>query len=256
MRPRERSNSTHSMGKRKGERAHPAEATTACARLMSMEHITSFDLQEFIATIGYIGIFGIIFAESGLLLGFFLPGDSLLFTAGAIAGNTDLQQTLNIELSYPTLAIGCFIAAVTGDSVGYWFGSRVGRQLFKREDSMFFKKKYLYQAEALYEKHGGKIIVIARFMPIVRTFAPIVAGIGTMHYRRFFSYNVFGGLLWAVGVTTLGYLLGEAAEGYLLPLIAIIIIVSVLPPAIHVLRDYHKERKAKLNTGELAETAE
>lgn len=210
-----------------------------------MEHIVDFDLQQFIATIGYIGIFAIIFAESGLLVGFFLPGDSLLFTAGAIAGNQDLQNTLNVELNYGVLAIGCFIAAVTGDSVGYWFGSRVGRRLFQRDDSMFFKKKYLYQAEGLYAKHGGKIIVIARFMPIVRTFAPIVAGMGTMHYGRFLSYNVVGALLWAVGVTTAGYLLGEAAEGYLLPLILAIIIVSVLPPAIHILRDYLKERKAK-----------
>jgi membrane-associated protein len=208
-----------------------------------MEHIIHFDLQEFIATIGYIGIFGIVFAESGLLIGFFLPGDSLLFTAGAIAGNQTLQETLGVELSYPVLAIGCFLAAVAGDSVGYWFGSRVGRQLFKREDSVFFKKKYLVQAEHLYEQHGGKIIVIARFMPIVRTFAPIVAGIGTMHYRRFLSYNIFGGLFWATGVVTAGYLLGEAAEGYLLPIIVIIIIVSVLPPAIHVLRDYLSERR-------------
>jgi membrane-associated protein len=148
-------------------------------------------------------------------------------------------------VSYPVLAIGCFLAAVAGDSVGYWFGHRVGRRLFQRQDSLFFKKKYLYQAEALYEKHGGKIIVIARFMPIVRTFAPIVAGIGTMHYRRFVSYNVVGGFLWAVGVTTGGYLLGEAAEGYLLPIVAAIIIVSVLPPAIHVLRDVLAERRAR-----------
>ncbi len=210
-----------------------------------MEQIFHFDIQEFIATIGYIGIFGIVFAESGLLIGFFLPGDSLLFTAGAIAGSDKLQDTLGIELSYPVLAIGCFIAAVTGDSVGYWFGHRVGRKLFQREDSLLFKKKYLYQAEAAYEKHGGKIIVIARFMPIVRTFAPIVAGIGTMHYRRFLSYNVIGGFLWAVGVTTGGYLLGEAAEGYLMPIIVAIIIVSVLPPAIHVLRDILSERRAK-----------
>jgi membrane-associated protein len=213
--------------------------------LKRMEHIVNFDLQEFIATIGYIGIFAIVFAESGLLLGFFLPGDSLLFTAGAIAGNEKLQDTLGIELSYPVLAIGCFLAAVAGDSVGYWFGHRVGRRLFQRQDSLFFKKKYLYQAEALYKKHGGKIIVIARFMPIVRTFAPIVAGIGTMHYRRFVSYNVVGGFLWAVGVTTVGYLLGEAAEGYLLPIVAAIIIISVLPPVIHVLRDYLAERRAR-----------
>jgi membrane-associated protein len=210
-----------------------------------MENIVNFDIQEFIATIGYIGIFAIVFAESGLLVGFFLPGDSLLFTAGAIAGSKTLQDTLGVKLSYPVLAIGCFMAAVVGDSVGYWFGHRVGRRLFQREDSLLFKKKYLYEAEALYQKHGGKIIVIARFMPIVRTFAPIVAGIGTMHYRRFISFNVFGGFFWATGVVTAGYLLGEAAEGYLMPIIAAIIIVSVLPPAIHVLRDVLAERRAR-----------
>lgn len=210
-----------------------------------MEHFVDFDLKEFIAAIGYIGIFAIIFAESGLLVGFFLPGDSLLFTAGVIAGSSNLQDALGIELNFPILAIGCFIAAVTGDSVGYWFGNRVGRRLFQREDSMFFKKKYLLQSERLYEQHGGKIIVIARFMPFVRTFAPIVAGIGTMNYRRFISYNVFGGLLWAVGLTSLGYFLGEAADAYLMPLVLAIIFVSVLPPAIHVLRDYLKQRKIK-----------
>ncbi len=220
-------------------------AQTIIAFAEPMEHIIHFDLKELIATIGYIGIFSIVFAESGLLVGFFLPGDSLLFTAGVIAGSEKLQDTLGVELSYPILAIGCFIAAVSGDSVGYWFGNRVGRRLFQREDSMFFKKKHLLQAEHLYEKHGGKIIVIARFMPFVRTFAPIVAGIGTMHYRRFISYNIVGGFLWAVGVTSLGYFLGEAADAYLLPLVIAIIVVSVLPPAIHILRDYLKERKAK-----------
>ncbi len=210
-----------------------------------MEELIGFDLKHFIATIGYIGIFAIVFAESGLLVGFFLPGDSLLFTAGVIAGSKSLQETLGVELSYPILAIGCFIAAVAGDSVGYWFGSRVGRRLFQREDSLFFKKKYLYQAEALYEKHGGKIIVLARFMPIVRTFAPIVAGIGTMHYGRFISFNVFGGLFWAVGVVSAGYFLGEAADGYLMPIVIIIILVSVAPPALHVLKDYLAQRRAR-----------
>ncbi len=210
-----------------------------------MEKLIGFDLKHFIATIGYIGIFGIVFAESGLLVGFFLPGDSLLFTAGVIAGSKSLQDTLGVELSYPILAIGCFIAAVAGDSVGYWFGSRVGRRLFQREDSLFFKKKYLYQAEALYEKHGGKIIVLARFMPIVRTFAPIVAGIGTMHYGRFLSFNIFGGLFWAAGVVSAGYFLGEAADGYLMPIVIIIILVSVTPPALHVLKDYLAQRRAR-----------
>jgi len=210
-----------------------------------MEELLHLDLKTFIATIGYIGVFGIIFAESGLLIGFFFPGDSLLFTAGVIAGSQTLQSTLGIELSYPVLAIGCFIAAVTGDSVGYWFGSRVGRRLFEREDSLFFKKKYLYQAEALYHKHGGKIIVLARFMPIVRTFAPIVAGVGTMHYPRFLSFNVIGGLFWATGVVSAGYYLGEAADGYLMPIVVAIILVSVAPPALHVLKEYLAQRRAR-----------
>jgi membrane-associated protein len=210
-----------------------------------MENLIHLDLQQFIATIGYIGIFGIVFAESGLLVGFFLPGDSLLFTAGVIAGSQTLQDTLKIKLSYPVLAIGCFLAAAAGDSVGYWFGHRVGRQLFKREDSLLFKKKHLIQAETLYAKHGGKIIVIARFMPFVRTFAPIVAGIGVMHYPRFLIYNVLGGLLWATGWVTAGYFLGDAANAYLFPILVLIIVVSVLPPAIHILRDYLADRRAK-----------
>ncbi|MCZ7540674.1 MAG: VTT domain-containing protein [Anaerolineae bacterium] len=210
-----------------------------------MEELLHFDLKELIATIGYIGVFAIIFAESGLLIGFFLPGDSLLFTAGVIAGSKTLQSTLGVELSYPVLAIGCFIAAVTGDSVGYWFGNRVGRRLFERQDTLFFKKKYLHQAEGLYHKHGGKIIVLARFMPIVRTFAPIVAGVGTMHYPRFLSFNVIGGLLWAVGIVSAGYYLGEAADGYLLPIVLAIIFVSVAPPVLHVLKDYLAQRRAR-----------
>lgn len=221
-----------------------------------MEQLIHLDLKEFIATIGYIGIFAIVFAESGLLVGFFLPGDSLLFTAGVIAGSSRLQDTLGIELSYPVLAIGCFLAAVSGDSVGYWFGHKVGRGLFKREDSLLFKKKYLLQAEGMYQKHGGKIIVIARFMPIVRTFAPIVAGVGTMEYRRFLTYNLVGGFLWAVGVVSAGYFLGEAADAYLMPLVLAIIIVSVLPPAIHVLRDVLAERRHKRLAAEADSGAE
>ncbi len=207
-----------------------------------MEQLINFNLEEFIRTVGYIGVFAIIFAESGLLIGFFLPGDSLLFTAGFLAS----QGYLN----YPVLAIGCFIAAVAGDSVGYWFGHRVGRPLFQRQDSLVFKKKHLDKAQQLYDKHGGKIIVIARFMPIVRTFAPIVAGVGTMHYRRFLSFNLVGGFLWAIGVCSAGYFLGKKipnVDKYLLPIIFLIILISVLPPALHLLQDYmasRRERKA------------
>jgi membrane-associated protein len=191
-----------------------------------------FDLVELITTVGYIGVFGIIFAETGLLVGFFLPGDSLLFTAGFLAS----QGILNL----PVLVIGCFIAAVVGDTVGYWFGNKVGTPLFQREDSRFFKRRHLLKAQALYEQHGGKIIVIARFMPFVRTFAPIVAGIGTMHYGRFLSFNVIGGVLWAIGMPVAGYFLGSAipdVDKYMLPIVFGIIVISVLPPAIHMLRE-------------------
>jgi membrane-associated protein len=205
-----------------------------------MEELLHFDLEEFIRTVGYIGVFAIIFAESGLLIGFFLPGDSLLFTAGFLASQD--------YFSFPVLIFGCFIAAVAGDSVGYWFGHKVGKRLFQREDSLLFKKRNLLRAQALYEHHGGKIIVIARFMPIVRTFAPIVAGVGTMHYRRFLSYNIVGGFLWAVGVTSAGYFLGNAipnVDKYLLPIIALIILISVLPPGLHFLKEYRAERSGK-----------
>lgn len=200
-----------------------------------------FDLTELIKTVGYIGIFAIIFAESGLLIGFFLPGDSLLFTAGFLA--SDAARAIWRDqpgFSLPVLLIGCFLSAVAGDSVGYMFGRRVGRRLFQREDSLFFHKKNIYRAQAFYEKHGAKTIVIARFIPIVRTFAPIVAGIGDMHYPRFITYNLIGGLLWAVGVTLLGYFLGSLipdVDTYLLPIIVVILFVSVAPGIYHVLKD-------------------
>ena len=199
------------------------------------------DLMSVITTAGYFGIFVVIFAESGLLIGFFLPGDSLLFTAGFLA----YQGTFSL----PTLCILCGVAAILGDSVGYMFGRRVGRRLFMRPDSTFFKKKHLDAAEAFYEKHGSKTIVLARFMPIVRTFAPIVAGISNMNYRRFVTFNIIGGLLWGCGVTVAGYLLGnliprEDIDKYLLPIIAVIVVVSLLPSLLHIWRD--EEMRASL----------
>jgi membrane-associated protein len=199
-------------------------------------------MEEFLISIGYIGIFAIIFAESGLLIGFFLPGDSLLFTAGFLASPAAAALFEREIFSLPILCIGCFIAAVTGDSVGYAFGRRVGPMLFKKEDSLLFSKKNVLKAQAFYEKHGGKAIVLARFVPVVRTFAPIVAGIGNMEYRRFLFFNVFGGVLWAIGVTVAGYFLAaiigpENVDKYLLPIIALIIIVSVAPAAYHILKE-------------------
>lgn len=190
------------------------------------------DLIQLLKTVGYFGIFGIIFAESGLLFGFFLPGDSLLFTAGFLAS----QGFFNIAV----LCSLTFIASVTGDSVGYTFGRRVGRRLFRKDESVFFHKDHLVRAQAFYEKHGGKTIVLARFMPFVRTFAPIVAGIGLMKYPKFLAYNIVGGFLWAVCIPVAGYFLGNLipdVDRYLLPIIAGIIFVSVLPSALSILRD-------------------
>jgi membrane-associated protein len=192
------------------------------------------DLTHLLVTVGYVGLFAIIFAESGLFFGFFLPGDSLLFTAGFLASRPETGFQL------PILLVGCFIAAVLGDNVGYAFGRRVGKRFFQREDSVLFHKKHVLRAQAFYEKHGAKTIVLARFVPVVRTFAPIVAGIGEMHYRTFVTYNLVGGVLWAIGLNIAGYFLGNAipdVDKYLLPIIALIILISVLPGVIHVLRD-------------------
>jgi len=190
------------------------------------------NLETILPTIGYIGIFAVVFAESGLFVGFFLPGDSLLFTAGFLAS----QGIFDIKI----LSILCFIAAVAGDSLGYAFGKHIGPRLFTREDSWFFHKKNLAKAQHFYEKHGKKTIVIARFMPIVRTFAPIVAGIGNMHYKTFITYNLVGGFLWGIGVTVAGYFLGKAipdVDKYLIPIVVVIVIVSILPSVIHLIKE-------------------
>lgn len=190
------------------------------------------DLNELIQNIGYIGIFAIVFAESGLFFGFFLPGDSLLFTAGFLA-----SQGI---LSLPILLVGCFLAAVFGDNVGYVFGHKVGRKFFQKEESFFFHKKNLIKTEEFYRKHGPKTIILARFIPIIRTFAPIVAGIASMNYATFIKYNIIGGILWGVGVTSAGYLLGKTIPGadkYLTLIIIAIVFVSILPGIMHVLQD-------------------
>jgi membrane-associated protein len=205
--------------------------------------------------IGYLLIFGIIFAESGLLIGFFLPGDSLLFTAGFLASEAGKELLIKLNLpanepffSLPLLIIGCFAAAVVGDSVGYMFGRRVGKRLFQRENSRLFDKKNLIKAQEFYEKHGGKAIVLARFIPVVRTFAPIVAGIGDMEYKRFVMFNVVGGIFWAIGVLVAGYFLAaiigpDNIDKYLLPIIVLIVLVSIAPPAIHLWRERQNSKK-------------
>lgn len=192
----------------------------------------NFDLPALITAIGHLGVFGIIFAESGLFFGFFLPGDSLLFTAGLLAS----EGYLSIGL----LILGSVVAAIAGDSVGYAFGARVGPKIFSRDDSLLFHKKHVERTKKFYEKYGAKTIVIARFVPIVRTFAPILAGVGQMKYRTFITYNVIGGALWAIGIPLLGYTLGRAIpdiDRYLIPIVLVIIFLSVLPPIVEIWRE-------------------
>lgn len=203
------------------------------------------DLVELITTIGYVGLFLIVFAESGLFFGFFLPGDSLLLTTGLLA----YKGQLNIFILLPLL----FTAAVLGDNVGYWFGQKTGPRIFNRENSLLFRRKNLLKAKEFYDVHGGKTIVLARFLPFIRTFAPIVAGAVSMNYRHFLFYNLLGGLVWAVGVTLAGYFLGsiipeEQLERYFLAIVLAVIVISALPALIHVWQDYRHEIFSKLRT--------
>lgn len=193
------------------------------------------DMVEAIKTIGYVGLFAIVFAETGLFLGFFFPGDSLLFVAGVLAAQG--------FFSLPILLIVLFVAAFTGNMVGYWFGAFVGPKIFSREDSLFFRKSHVFKAQAFYDRYGAKTIVLARFIPIVRTFAPIVAGVAKMHYGTFTLFNFIGALLWSVGLTTLAYYLGgliEDIDRYLLPIVLFIIGASVLPGVF----EYWRSRKS------------
>ena len=189
-----------------------------------MSDFLHLDFVAIIKTLGYAGLFTVIFAESGLIIGFFLPGASLLFTAGLLAS----QGFFNIYALVITLGL----AAILGDSTGYWFGTKVGPKLFTREDSRFFKKKHLKQAHDFYEKYGPRAVVIGRFVPIIRTFVPILAGIAEMPYGKFLRYNIIGGILWSVGVSLLGFFLGASfpqVQEYLIPIVLIIIVLTTLP---------------------------
>lgn len=191
-----------------------------------------WSLPSFIKAAGYFGLLGVVFAESGLLIGFFLPGDSLLFTAGVLASQGYFKISIIVFL--------CFLGAVLGDSAGYAFGRKTGPLIFRKEESLFFHKRNLEKAQRFYERHGGKTIILARFMPVIRTFAPILAGVGVMRYRTFLFYNVIGGALWGAGLPMAGFLLGATipnVDNYLIPIVAGIIVLSILPPAIHTLRD-------------------
>lgn len=205
---------------------------------------------EFITHLGWMAVLATIFAESGLLIGFFLPGDSLLFTAGFLVH----QDIFKINIHIFVLLL--FIAAVSGDSVGYAFGHKVGRKLFSRENTRFFRKENLERAEAFYKKHGAKTIVIARFVPIVRTFAPIVAGSSKMPYRTFLIFNIIGGALWTASFTYLGYFAGKLLidQGVNVEYVALIIIgVSVIPVAYHLVSG--KGRRQQLIEGTKREIA-
>lgn len=196
------------------------------------------DLVTIIETVGYIGLFAIVFAESGLFFGFFLPGDSLLLTAGLLASRGQLDITI--------LVISLPIAAIAGDSVGYWFGKKTGPLIFKRENSLLFRRKNLLAARAFYDRHGGKTLVLARFMPFIRTFAPIVAGAVSMNYNRFLFFNVAGGLIWGAGVTAAGYYLGQSIpdiDRYFLAIVATVILVSAAPAMWHMAKEYGPEAK-------------
>jgi membrane-associated protein len=181
-------------------------------------------LYELVRWGGYVALTAIVFTETGLLIGFFLPGDSLLITAGlvAAAGGLDIWL-LNGLLS---------VAAIAGDSVGYAIGYRAGPHIFTREDSRWFNKKHLVRTREFYERHGGKTIILARFIPIIRTFAPVVAGVGRMDYRRFLAFNVLGGIGWVCGLTWAGYLLGQTIPDigrYIHVVIVVVIVLSLIP---------------------------
>ncbi len=193
--------------------------------------------------LGSLIIFSIIFAESGLLIGFFLPGDTLLLSAGVLSALGIFNLPLTIIL--------CFIAAVLGDSLGYLIGKKYGVKLFSKEDSVFFHRKHLASAEHFYEKHGKKTIVLARFVPIIRTFAPTVAGIGNMDYKTFLTYNVMGGGLWAIGLPVVGYgitkLFPEVhLEKYVEPILIVMVAASLAPALYHLWKANQKSKTEQI----------
>ncbi len=194
-----------------------------------------FDLPQLIQSIGYVGIFAIVFAESGLFFGFFFPGDSLLLTAGLLA----TRNIFDIYILIPMI----FIAAVLGDNVGYWFGARVGPPIFNRPGSRFFKRENLLKAKEFYDRHGAITVTAARFIPFIRTFAPIVAGAVSMEYRTFFLFNLLGGVVWGIGVTLLGFALGtlfgsiEGIDSYFTLLVIAFFIIPGLPTAWHLWKE-------------------
>ncbi|MBA2732143.1 MAG: VTT domain-containing protein [Acidobacteria bacterium] len=205
---------------------------------------------ETIATAGYFVLIFVVFAETGLAAGFFLPGDSLLFVAGLFAadGKFQLFSSLSQEINLVILLVSVFLAAVIGDAVGYLTGSKLGPRLFKRQKSLLFKPSHLQKANEFYEKYGGKTIIIARFVPIVRTFAPIVAGAAQMPYRTFLAYNVIGGFLWVFTMILGGYFLGQAfpfLREHLEIVVIVIVLLSLVPAIIEIIKARREKAQDK-----------
>jgi membrane-associated protein len=194
------------------------------------------DPKHLLEAFGLFGLFAILFAETGLLVGFFLPGDSLLVFSGLVCAT---PKASSVHLNLAVVLIGCCVAAIAGAQVGYEIGERAGPALFRRPDSRLFKQEYVDKAHGYFERYGAKTIVIARFIPIVRTFANVVAGVGAMGKRTFTIFNFAGGVLWVVGVTMLGYVLGKtipSADKHLFEIEAVIIALSLVPVAVEVVR--------------------
>lgn len=191
-----------------------------------------YDVQGIVRWGGLIALVAIIFSETGLLVGFFLPGDSLLVTAGLFCVSSNGEPPL---LNIVTVNLAVMAAAIVGDTVGYWIGAKSGPRLFSREQSLLFSRKHLLRTKEFYDRNGGKTIIIARFMPFVRTFAPVVAGIGRMNYRRFVSFNIIGGIAWTLSMTMLGFGLGKkfpTINKQIDKVVIVIIAVSLIPGAI------------------------
>lgn len=201
-----------------------------------MLSIFNFDIVGLVQTFGYLGILAIVFAESGVFFGFFFPGDSLLFTAGLLASQ-GLLHIFSLIALVP-------VAAVLGVNFGYWFGKKVGERFFNREESFFFHRHHIERTREFYAKHGVKAIVLSRFIPVLRTFTPILAGVGEMPYKVFMKYNIIGGVVWTTSMLGLGYMLGSVVhdiDKYLLPIILVIILISFSP----IIREIIKHKMMK-----------
>ena len=203
------------------------------------------DAKSLLETFGIIGLFAIVFAETGLLIGFFLPGDSLLVLAGLVCA-VGAQSDLDIHLNLGVVLVGLFLSAAAGAQTGYFIGAKAGPALFRRPDSRLFKHEYVEKAQHYFDKYGPKTIVVARFIPIVRTFANPMAGVGRMPVRSFTIFNLIGAALWAVGVTMIGFVLGKtipSAEDHLLLIEIVIIGLSLVPIAVEVVR--HRRQRER-----------